>query len=333
MDKEKDLYYGLILDKYLDEENLSSDKMSLLEEAKAYFIEKSKENIGIGMMCSAYIFTHEDQNVWAEYAKIDNFIKNYIMRYAEKQGKLIQDFDLEFINYGRTQLVYVLTDKTTDEKVTILAKQPVVEYGKVKQEAQHLSDLNKVDNRVIAPIDYYTDNEQELYITPYIQQARCVASDRKWGMYVPEPYYRFENFTREQEQVVNSCMIAKLVSLYDFDKGQGIGSCKLGGGDLILPKGWETQSPTIKNTLNNLCLIAAREMVKCSFDEYLNIIRSEFSRSTINEKQEDLLINVRGRVAMDVVDIESGIDLGKKIIAKRTAENRSGCVQWKEITL
>ena len=36
---------------------------------------------------------------------------------------------------------------------------------------------------------------------------------------------------------------------------------------------------------------------------------------------------------MDVIDIESGIDLGKKIIAKRTAENRSGCAQLEEITL
>ncbi|MBR2301010.1 MAG: hypothetical protein IKA41_03560, partial [Bacteroidaceae bacterium] len=61
-------------------------------------------------------------------------------------------------------------------------------------------------------------------------------------MYIPEPFYRFEGFTREQEQVVNSCMIAKLVSLYDFEKGQGIASCKLGGGDFMLPKGWEKET-------------------------------------------------------------------------------------------
>lgn len=319
---DKDLYYELILDKYLDEKNLTSEELTLLEAAKSYFMEKSKQNMGIGMMCSAYIFTRPDQETWAEYAKIEKFVHNYARKFATSKGKTIQDFDLEFINYGRTQLVYVLTDKTTDEKVTILAKQPVVEYGKVKQEAQNLRDLKKVDNHVVAPIDYYSVDEQELYVTPYIPQARCVASDTKWGMYVPEPFYRFDNFTTEQEQLVNACMIAKLVSLYDFKKGQGIGGCKLGGGDFMLPKGWETQPPTIRNTLNSLYLIAAREMLKCSFDEYLDIIRSEFSRSTINENQDELLINVRGRVPMNSNDIENGIELGRKIIAKRTQENQ-----------
>lgn len=330
---EKDLYYELILDKYLDEKNLTSEEQSLLEAAKSYFIEKSKQNMGIGMMCSGYIFTREDQDTWAEYAKIEKFVQSYAIQYAAKKGKPIQDFDLEFINYGRTQLVYVLTDKTTDEKVTILAKQPIVEYGKVKQEAQNLRDLKKVDNNVVAPIDYYSEENQELYVTPYIPQARCVASDTKWGMYVPEPFYRFEGFSREQEQVVNSCMIAKLVSLYNFEKGQGIGSCKLGGGDFMLAKGWEHEPLTIKNTLNSLYLIAAREMIECSFDEYLDIIRSEFSRSTINENQDELLVNVRGRVAINSKTIENGIKLGKKIIAKKAVENQAGCSQPEEKTL
>lgn len=325
---DKNLYYELILDKYLDEKNLTSEQMRLLDEAKSFFIEKSKQNMGIGLMCSAYIFAQKDQNVWEEYAKIENFVEDYVSKYAKNKGKAVQDLDLEFINYGRTQLVYVLTDKSTGEKVTILAKQPIVEYGKVKQEAQNLEALKKVDNSVIAPIDYFCDNEQELYVTPYIDQARCVASDEKWGMYIPEPYYRFEYFTDEQEQIVNTCMIAKLVNLYDFEKGKGIASCKLGGGDFMLPKGWERETPTIQDTFDNLYLIAAREMLECTFDEYLDIIRREFSRSTINENQDELLINIRGRVPMDLDTIESGIELGKQIISKRTAEKESNSIYY-----
>ena len=37
---EKDLYYELILDKYLDEKNLTEEQTKLLEEAEKYFIEK-----------------------------------------------------------------------------------------------------------------------------------------------------------------------------------------------------------------------------------------------------------------------------------------------------
>ena len=114
-------------------------------------------------------------------------------------------------------------------------------------------------------------------------------------------------------------MIAKLVSMYDFEKKQGIAACKLGGGDFMIPKGWELETPTTNKTFNNLYLIAAREMLECSFEEYLSVLRSEFSRATINENQDELLVNIRGRVAMNKADIECGIELGKQIIAKRKA--------------
>jgi len=314
---DKDLYYGLILDKYLDEDNLNGEELKLLDEAKLYFTEKSKQNMGIGMLYAGYIFTREGQDVWEEYSKIKNFVEEYALKYAISKNKTRDDFELEFINYGRTELVYVLKDKATNEKVTILAKQPIVEYGKVLREVENLINLKSKDKNVVAPIDYFANNEQELYVTPYIEQARCVASDERWGMYVPEPYYRFENFTREQEKVVNTCMIAKLVSLYDFEKGQGVASCKLGGGDFMLPKGWETEKPTINNTLKSLYFIAAREMVNCSFEKYQDILRDEFSRVTINENQDNLIINHRGRVPINKEDIENGIKLGKEIISKR----------------
>ena len=278
-------------------------------------------SLGIGMVNPMYIEVNELQDKDYEYGKIRKFLKKYMAEYASKKGIDSNELQLEFINYGKTELVYVLTEKN-GERVTILTKQPVVEFGKVKQEAQNLKELKKVDKSVVAPIDYYRFGDQELYVTPYINQARCVASDGSWGMYIPEPFYRFEGFTREQEQVVNSCMIAKLVSLYNFEKGQGIASCKLGGGDFMLPKGWEKETPTIQGTLKNLYLIAAREMLDCSFEEYLDIIRSEFSRRTINENQDDLLLNLRGRVPMQMEDIENGIELGKQIIEKRTAKNQ-----------
>ena len=126
--------------------------------------------MGIGMMCSAYVFVRDGQDLWAEYSKIVNFVQSYVLKYAENKGKGIENFSLEFINYGRTQIVYVLTDKQTGEKITILAKQPVVEYGKIAQEATYLSELNMVDSSVVAPIDYFCDGEQELYVAPYISR-------------------------------------------------------------------------------------------------------------------------------------------------------------------
>ena len=315
---DKDWYYELIIDKYLGEPNLTDEQRLLLDEARLYFMEKSKQNKGIGMLFSGYIFASEGQNIWDEYAKVKLFVDDYVQKFAEKKGKSVDNYSLEFINYGRTQLVYVLTDNSTDEKVTILAKQPIVEYGKIKQEADNLANLAIFDKCVIVPIDYYSNNEEELYVTPYIPQARCVASAGDWGMYIPEPFYRFENFTAEQKEIVNSCMIAKLISLYDMKSGKGVAKCKLGGGDFMLPKGWEDLPPSIDATINNLYLIAAREMIDCSLGDYLDLIRSEFSRATINENEDDLVLNIRGRVPMSISEIENGIELGKSILEART---------------
>ena len=270
-------------------------------------------NIGIGFINPAYIEINEIQDKNDEYKKIKKFLSLYLKKYSEQKGISVEDLSIEFINYGKTELVYVITEKC-GKRITLLVKQPAVQLGKVNQEAQNLLRLNKKDKNVIAPIDYFQIGDQELYATPYINQARCIASYGSWGMYVPEPYYRFESFTAEQEKIVNACMIAKLVSLYDFGKKEGIGSCKLGGGDFMLPKGWEEQILSVDDTLNKLYLIAAREKVKCSFDEYLSLIRDEFSRVTINENQDDLVINQRGRVPMKKEDIEYGIQLGQLII-------------------
>lgn len=275
-----------------------------------------QENISIGFLNPMYIEVNEIQDKNDEYKKIEKFLNKFVDYYVQKNNLNLEELKLEFINYGKTELVYVLTSKNNN-RVTLLVKQPAVELGKVKQEANNLIELQQIDEMVVAPIDYFRLGDQELYVTPYINQARCIASYGSWGMYVPEPYYRFESFTAEQEKVVNTCMIAKLVSFYDFQKHEGIAACKLGGGDFMLPKGWELEKPSIENTLNDLYFIAAREKVNCSFEDYLQLIRSEFSRVTINENQKNLIINHRGRVPMKTEDIEEGIILGKVIIKEK----------------
>ena len=69
-----------------------------------------------------------------------------------------------------------------------------------------------------------------------------------------------------------------------------------------------------------MIFISAREMIDLPFEDYLNVLRSEFSRSTIDEDQDRLLVNIRGRVPMRKEDIEQGIKLGKEIISQREDE-------------
>jgi hypothetical protein len=295
--------------------NFEEKNVVLIEDTDS-IIQDMQENIGIGFLHPSYIEIAQGQNKSEEYKNISNFLNTFLNKYAEQFNLSIKDLTLEFINYGKTELVYVLKEKSGN-RVTLLVKQPAVPFGKIKQEAQYLKDLQKIGENIVAPLDYFSIDNQELYITPYITQARCVASDNSWGMYIPEPFYRFESFTQKKESLVNICMIAKLVSLYDFKKQEGICACKLGGGDFMLAKGWEKEEPTLENTLNNLYLIAAREKINCPFNKYLDIIRKEFSKATINEKKENSIINIRGRVAMKPDDIEKGIRLGLLMIENR----------------
>lgn len=269
------------------------------------------QNKGLGFMHPGYLVLKNGQDENKEYVKIAEFIVKYMLHYAKENNMKAEDLKLEFINHGKTELVFVLTD-TDGKMLTLLVKQPAVTMGEVHEEMLNLQELNKRDKRVVAPIEYFMDNNQELYVTPYINQARCIASSTSWGVYIPEPFYRFEEFSVAEENIINACMIAKLISLYDLKKNEGISLVKLGGGDFMLPKGYEGEEITIDSIYDKLYLIAARKKVKCSLDDYIEIIRNEFSRATINEDSSKLVMNIRGRVAMNKEQIEKGIELGLK---------------------
>ena len=94
---------------------------------------------------------------------IEQTKKMYKSNSATENGIKTSDLDLQFINYGRTELVYVLTEKKTGKRTTLLAKQPVVEFGSVKAECDNLRALAQRDFMVVAPTHYYSKDGQELY--------------------------------------------------------------------------------------------------------------------------------------------------------------------------
>lgn len=227
---------------------------------------------------------------------------------------------LEFINYGDTQQVYVLT--ANGKQWSVLITQPGTEHGTGKKEYDNLRQLSTNNPDVIVKPEYYfEDNGKELYIAPYIYQARCIASqDHGYGIYVPEPYYRFDTFTPREREVVNTCMIANLVRLYDEENGQGIGACKIGGGDFILEKSWSDSSRSIDETLDKMKLIAAREMIPMSLSDYEQQLLIEFSERTYYRRLEDrdpnVLINHKNRIPMTYGEIGNGIELGRQLRKK-----------------
>ena len=273
-------------------------------------------NLGIPDNGLLYQNLSDGQDAIREFIKTQNFFDKVFLERVKTEAPLLFDenMSLEFINYGDTQLVYMLMANL--KRWSVLVSQPGVQFGISKREFDNLRMLS-VNNPdvVVKPEYYFEDGNKELYVAPYIYQARCIASQSHgYGVYIPEPYYRFECFNEDERKIVSTCMIANLVRLYDEERNLGIGACKIGGGDFILDKSWDKSDKSLFSTLEKMKLIAAREMFQVSLLEYEQLLLEEFSKITYYSDFKDInpniLINHKNRVPMSLEEIKDGIELG-----------------------
>ncbi len=285
-------------------------------------MEEKDEKLGIPSSGYEYMRVLPGKEGWQE--RVNEFfeIRDFLIEVVNSNQ--IQEFQgenkrLHFINYGDTQLVYVLT--VEERKYTLLVGQPTTEFGVVKKEYENLKILGRSNiENIVVPIHYCKDknNHRELYVTPYLYQARCIGvEDREWGIWIPEPQYHFEEFSQEDRKVINSSMIAILVKCFNDKNNLGIGACRLGGGDFILEKGFENEKKTYENILKRMKLIAARELLPMTLEKYVNKIKEEFSKRTYyrteEERDKSVIINQKGRTPMTLEEIHNGIKLGYEL--------------------
>lgn len=252
------------------------------------------------------------KNILAEFEGIHNFINQVVSSNTvpEFQGKQKR---LQFINYGSTQLVYVLTIDE-NRQYTFLVNQPITPFGTGKREFENLQMLSKTNqNNVITPLYYFTDKNsvnRELYVTPYYYQSRCIGvENNKWGIWIPEPEYLFYDFKVQDRKVINASMVALLVKLYDDKERKGLSEIRLDGGDFMLEKGFEDMDINFENIIKKIKLIAARKLEHIEFDEYIARIRQELSGEVI-DNQEMKIIGKNLRSPLEPDEIETGIKLG-----------------------
>lgn len=297
---------------------MSNDEMNrIIQQALAAFLrEKSmnSENLGIPDNGYFYHFLDETQERSIEFGKTEEFLTWLINKHPK-------EFDsnaaIKFINYGDTELVYVIDE--SGYKRTLLVGQPNTKFGTVKIEYENLQKLYKQSpSLVVCPTIYFSHEDREAYLTPYFNQARCIATQEiGWGAYIPDPSYHFRQYSEEEEYVICTTIIANLLILYNGQEKLGLASCKIGGGDFILEKEWDMESHTIENTLNRMHLIAARELISIEFLDYIKLLRNEFCQKTyyknLSEKNPAILVNCKNREPMKKEAIEDGITLGLKL--------------------
>ena len=272
------------------------------------------ENLGIPDSGYFYHFTDEMQERSVEFEKTERFL-NWLV--SEHPGEFGDNVAIKFINYGDTELVYIVDE--SEYQRTLLVGQPNTKFGTVKSEYDNLQKLYRQNpSTIVCPTIYFSHEEREAYITPYFYQARCIASQEiGWGAYIPEPSYHFKKYGEEDEYIVCAAMIANLVTLYNEQEKLGIASCKIGGGDFILEKEWDRELHTMENTLNRMHLIAARDFISLDLPAYINLLKDEFSKKTyykrIADKDYSILVNCKNREPMKKIAIEDGIALGLKL--------------------
>ena len=269
-----------------------------------------KDSLGIPNFELWYMEVLPNQDVLEELTDMLNFVESIIC------NKEIIEFnsdniDVRFINYGETQLVFVVTVDNS-KQYTLLINQPATKYGVGKNEFDILNKLNQLDSElVIKPMYYFKNGRYEAYMTPYYYQARCVGVETtQWGIWIPEPEYHFEIFNENDRKVINSAMVAMLIKLYDEENSKGIAKCRLDGGDFMLLKGFENNEISFENITNHLKLIAARELVSINLADYIDKIRAELT----NQGNNELVItgkNLRQRFTNE--EIETGIEMGLKL--------------------
>jgi hypothetical protein len=247
-----------------------------------------------------------------------------ISKKAGFDPKAIRSIDLDFINWGDIQLVYrvdVVLPASTVRLVALISQPKHLLMGRVKEEFENLRRLVENGSTYVnGPLAYFTidrsnSEELELYVSPYIENARCIYSNRDrhpWGIFDPKPEYHFVPFSENIRFAVTSSLIALLVAHYDAAEGRGLAKTRFSGDDYMLTQGFKHNDPA--TVLPNLKLIAARGWVETSLDGYLDILRREFMVGTHYDdaevRQRKFAVNHKCSVPLTAQEIEAGIKLG-----------------------
>jgi len=239
-----------------------------------------------------------------------------INQFFNSDSTFDESFNISFLNYGNTELVYLLTFPDNSKYIALI-NQPQTDKEVVLKEYENLKRLFNIDPRhVIETHGFFETEKNSLYITSYLEDALCIANfpihDKKLGIYVPTPVYHFDEFDDVTSRYVNVARIAHLVNFYDDTAGLGLANVEISGSDFMLAKDTDLADPN--SILYNMKLLGARNTINVSFDEYISLVRKEFRIATERYHPSvmdgSFKINSHSRMCIDEKVIDAGIQVG-----------------------
>ncbi len=262
--------------------------------------------------------SHDEEETTDLYLRVRKTLNDVVALIAAEKDESTH-YNLSFVNYGSEALIFRLMS-LTGELTTIVINQPCQPPEKLITKFEGLKRLHAQDHRfVIRPDTLYSTSDADFnaYTAEYFPSAKCPAySDQhqSFGIYDPDPKYRFIPFSKERADRIKTSQIAVLVNYYDEERQQGLGSVYASGSDFLLAEEVKFDDPD--SVLNSLRLISPRGFISIPRDEYLELLREEFS--TGNKKiNPNFQINQKNGEAFPLDVIDTGIALGAKLAQER----------------
>ncbi|KAJ5073539.1 hypothetical protein M0811_08656 [Anaeramoeba ignava] len=275
----------------------------------------------------------------------DDYLNSLIQRIEKKESKailetisqLINDselnfdkiniYEIEFVNYGSLEIIFRLkfTYKSKEMSFIIVSSQLPSLIEKVHQDFIHTKEFHKHFPNLILEVFNYDEfqlSKSKLSISFFTQidlnLCRCIAKNKSysenWGIYNPEPIYRFEPFDNELSEFTKQMIIASLIGTYNHKLQKGISCSRASGGDFVLLRNFDYSQKSLKECWR---MISVRNEIEIDFQNYCDLIIKEFQISSkISDQKvidDSLKINHNSKEAFKLETIQKGIELGKEM--------------------
>ena len=160
-------------------------------------------------------------------------------------------------------------------------------YKNIYTNMTNLIKLNKLDESVITPNDYYKFNDYELLELNYNKEGFILTQDNLLKDIRNDSLMALNN---DLEAFLPVGIVSKLISLYDMDKERGLSNFKVD--DFVIDNNFYKND----NYLDTIHLYNAREISDVTFNDYIDQV-SEYFDDKFN-----------------YADVKIGVDVGKKLI-------------------
>lgn len=223
----------------------------------------------------------KNQKKKKEAERIAHILEKYMDVYSKEMGKDVVKIKLKYVTHTDKEILFLVDNNL------VMVNQP--NYKDLYNNMSYLCKLNILDNNVLSYDNYLKEDNYSLISAKNNKNGYILNKNLELKSVMDD---NILSLNKELKDYVYKTYIAKLISLYDFNKNRGLNDFKMN--DFMMDIDFYKDD----DYLNKLHLINARELIECTYTEYLDNIYDSFKDITNKS---------------NIID---GMDEGKKLVKK-----------------